>query len=103
MENRTEFTAQPFQNQPNLLAELVALAKEQGAALGDLQANMQATRLAVFALIDTHPEPGKAFAAFLDHMDHQSDKLAPERLPRYASAMQQFRDALSAAAVLKGQ
>ena len=103
MEKKTEITAQPFRAPPNPMAELVALAKEQGAALGDLQATMQATRLAVFALIDTHPAPEKAFAAFLDHMDHASDKLAPDRLPRYAAAMQQYRDALSAAAALQAK
>ena len=86
-----------------LIPAILALLADAGMALGDLQATMQATRLAVFALIDTHPAPEKAFAAFLDHMDHASDKLAPDRLPRYAAAMQQYRDALSAAAALQAK
>lgn len=70
-----------------LAEELVALQREQVRYLHDLQADLTATRLAVHALIATHPAPSGLHAAMLDQMDKLADVLQSAQIPRYQASI----------------
>ncbi|EKD96595.1 MAG: hypothetical protein ACD_23C01388G0005 [uncultured bacterium] len=86
-------TPSPPQSQ-NPLVAMQELQTEVVEALRDLFAEQEAMRGLLKALATTHPEPKRLAESYLMHMDSIAETVHPERIERYRTAAQQWRDLL---------
>lgn len=78
------------------LHELTLLVKDLKAHNADMQAQLNAQRIVIKALIVSHATPQKLHEALLDEMDLGADPLQPQRVADTAEFVSEFVQMLTA-------
>lgn len=78
----------------NAAEELVQLLREMTLLNADLQAQLNAQRIVIKALIVSHAKPKALHGALLDQMDAGADSLRPQRVAHTAEFVDEYMQAL---------